>query len=335
MKSSVKKILLFWMFLLCGVWLFSFVTRAVKIETTPVWWVIQHTATLHSLYLWKLNSTELTWAWLRVDEWNKKMDLINWLVVGSSNSANWKLIVVGWWKNNTANWDGSAVGWWEKNTASNSVIAWWTLNKAEWWSVIAWWWWTSSSSLSQASNNWVILGWQNWNANWWVILWWRQNKAVSGSMVLWVQSDWKAWSFAWTSNPEVDSARILATNWLLVWTNSLLNGVKVVVSGAVKVWSSNLERAWEIKNGDECISAHDGNQYFALGWSSPTTDCSDNGGCYVWWIYIQDGDKVEVYDNYYGTSCTSRYIYCRGWTMDGTGYPYCYVVNPKNPIYWW
>lgn len=337
---------LLWLVLLCGVWIISFVTKAVEIKTAPTNWVTQHTTVLHSLYLWD-RGDGLTWAWLRVLSWRESLNVLNWFVAWTwSRLSQWKLVVVGWWIDNRVLWDGAGIGWWEENIAkSNSVVVWWEYNEAEDWSVIVGGWWWGINNRSKASNKWVILGWSLWKADGWVVLWWENNESQSGSIVLWKNSKGKAWSFAWNAQPNENSAQVNATNWLLVWTNTLLTDVKLVVTGAVKIWRSNGWNLWEIKlaSNDECISAHDGTSYMALGWASANGECTNNGSCLYWWVYVQNWDTMTWYDVFYaikpGDSCNAHKrtdIKCEGWVftnMNDHKYLSCYDVDPRNPIY--
>jgi hypothetical protein len=348
MKSSIKKIWLLWLVLLCGIWIISFVTKAIEITPHKIPdWVTQHSTVLHSLYLWD-RGDGLTGAWLRVLSWRESLNVLNWFAAWTwtkTKNSIWKLVVVGWWIDNQVYWNGAAVGWWEENYAtSNSVIAWWVYYKAENWWVIVGGWWTRGKT--EASNKWVILGWSRWYASGWVVLWWIGNESQAGSIVLWEDSKWKAWSFAWNAQPDENSAQVTATNWLLIWTNASLANIQLVVTGAVKIWSSNRPRLWEIKlaSNDECISAHDGTSYMALGWASANGECTNNGSCLYSWVYLQDWDTMTWYDVFYAIypeSCNSHKITnikCSGWVIVGMGnhkYLYCYDVDPRDPTYWW
>ena len=347
MKSFIRKIWLLWLSLLCGVWIFSFITKAVEIKTTPVNWVAQHTTVLHSLYLWN-GTSDMTWAWFRVVSWRDNLHILNWMALWTGYAADWSLILVWGWDGNKVKNGSNNVGiwWWYYNELDwdNSSIWWWYQNTANWLSVVVWW-------RNNTADDGVVLGWTNGRSVGGVLLWWKNNSWMENSMVLWINAEWEKWSFVWNTNASAiwkaseNSARINASNWLLIWTNTPVNEVKLVVNGAIKIWNSNLGTAWEIKlaagAGEWCISASDGSVNFALGGASNLNGlCWRNWGCEYLWVYIENWKTMTVYKNFYAIKwqwgCTPMTITCNNWTMSSySGYPYCFEIDTSNPVYKW
>lgn len=336
MKSSMKKFCLFWLSLLWGLWIVSFINITsgadsgvrIKLDTLDS----QHTTLLHSLYLWKWDDTDNTWVRLKVSPWGKFLDILNWFVV-SEKSANWSLAVIGWWIDNELNWQNAWVGWWQNNRASNnSVIGWWFGNQIGWEnSVIVW------GYQNNVSNGGVVAWGTMWASEWWVVLWWVDNKAGKNSMVFgW---KWWEWSFVWNGVVWDNVAYIGASNWLLIWTNVKKDGVSLVVSGAIKIGDSSLWQWWEIISSNVwCFKANDWNGYQWLGRSSGAWECWSNGSCLFGWVYIQNWDSVKWYSNYYAYGSCGWWVTlkCDNWTLkpnDKTYYPYCHTIPNNDSVY--
>lgn len=347
MKNSIKKIWLLWLSLICGIWIASFVnvTRgATKIETTPSG-VVQHRAVLHSLYLWN-GSSDMTWAGFRVVSGETNIDVLNWMIIGTGNSAGWIWVIIWWWKGNKINGDYAGIWWWYWNLANwdYSVIWWWMYNTWDSLAVVVW------GNKNKATDGGVVLWWNGGTTQWGVLLWWSTNSSKDGSMVLWFGSKWGKWSFVWNTNTAGvtvwdNSARINANNWVLIWTNTNAdNKVKLVVSGAVKIWNSSLNEKWEIKLTD-CITANNNGNTFALGWPSEANgSCWRVAWCTFWWVYIEEGKTAKAYESFYvindwknNARCKeiSWWLKCEGWVMQGQWYPACFVVYTNNPVYKW
>ena len=337
MKNSIKKVRLFWLSLLWGFWIISFIniTNGDDIIIDPTLLDSQHTTLLHSLYLWKWDDTDNTWVRLKVSSGGKFFDILNWFVV-SEKSANWTLAVIGWWLDNELNWQNAWIGWWQNNKVlNNSVIAWWFGNEIKWEnSVIVWWY------KNKVSNGGVVVWGNMWESVGWVVLWWMDYKAGKNSMVF----NWKWWEWSFVFNNgsvsvDANSAYIGASNWLLIWTTTKKNNVSLVVSGAVKIGDSSLKKWWEIlSSNDWCFKAHDWNGYQWLGRSSGAWACWTDGSCLFGGVYIQNWDSVKWYKNYYayGSCGWWETIKCNNWVLSKQWYyPYCHTIPNNDSVYEW
>ena len=345
MKSSIKKVCLFWLSLLWGLWIVSFINITngadggveIKLDTLES----QHTTLLHSLYLWKGDVEDNTWVRLKVSPWGKFLDILGWLVV-SPKYVKWTSVAIGWWNSNIVNGRNSWIGWWKNNKVGWdwSTIGWWESNMIWWdWAVVVWW--INNYALVGG----VVAGWQSgYSSDGWVILWWLNSTAWKNSMVF--NWQWEQWSFVFNGGSTVvaeNSAYIGASNWLLIWTNTPITDVSLVVSGAVKIGNSEIKKWGEIVNNGWCISAYDNTKYLGLGRSSGFPEpCWGDGSCLFWWVYIQNWDTVTGYvanadwfPYWYGT-CSSRILTCTDWTLkpdDKTYYPNCHRVSSYDSVY--
>ncbi len=307
-----------------------------------------HKGRLHTLYL--------SWGndiWMKIWTGDSYLSILNWLIVWLSNEVIWspKSVVIWWWYGNhiesqnawIAGWqsnqinnrgDYSAIGWGRNNRIleENSIIAWWSGNESHWG---------------------VIIGWEG---NLWydgvVVLWGQGNEAYEkNSLVMW---SWaiasEAGSFVWNDgsveylvgNAPENSARIDASNGVLIWTYQPTTGVKLVVNWAVKLWSENGNYTWEMSvDWNGCIWASDGVTGHVLGKGSES-ECTVVTGCLFGSTLLQNGDKVTAYVKPYSTDCTGLDIMCNGsklclsddWTNCGYSYdkyyPYCYKISNSD-----
>ena len=337
MKLKIKKSNLLALSLLSAsliVWIVS-VANWLEIQTN-LEWKDQHVGRLYSLYLW--TGEEESSAWIKILPGNKNLNILNWLIV-NSGSSNGTLIVVWWWENNTIDnsinswigwgkenrifsWDSSAIGWWLSNQTiwEKSVIMWWYKNKAQSGGVVVGWF--SWSAL----NEWIVLGWQNNEANW------------KWSLVLWRSAQGKEWSFSWSAkNTLSQSARIDTLSGVLIWTFTPINGVGLVVSGAVKIGTTWDRVQWRIGvNSDGCILAYNGSVERVIGKVSESK-CWFATWCQFWNTILQNGETAIGYSVPYATNCNQnnikKVVTCNWTSLTPAGYtyPYCYKID-ASPV---
>ena len=310
-------------------------TLAVDINVTKIK-ELWHKTRLHSLYLWGNGTWSLVLTW----DSNKYLDISEWLIVWRWANWNGSGIVIGWWSWNTVNGKNAWIGGWYENTANwnNSVVGWGSGNNASDGWVVVWW-------MGNTANQGVVVWWVNNNTNGGTILWWENNVWLSNSLVLWSNANWWDKSFSWNAdNTDSESARI-GGDGLIVWSGSLTWVIKLYVDGVVKVDKEKYKKEWEIwLDNDNCLQGYDGQGYvnFWKWWT-----CGSRGECQFGSIYIQSGDTVTGYVNYYEVkdginarkeNCSDKKtLTCsNGRLLDQDGleakyYTSCYVID-KNPV---
>lgn len=309
-----------------------------------------HEVRLEKLYLSATGDS----VWILVN--GNKIKLLNWLFVHNGNLNNvWEsqMSVVAWWDNNGIlgisvwivwwRWNyvrgiQSVIGGWSQNVVYNgsgAVVAWGSWNAAWGGSVVLWWF------DNVGSWNTVILWW-NWNISHWV-----------SSLILWMWSEWQDGTFLWNgltwSNNGVsirsDSAYIGAANWVLIGTYQPKSWVSLVVSGAVKMWSSksNIGIPWEIMITGWCFYSYDGEKWHVLGkdsasgWSLCIKESINlSKTCKFGNKLIHEWDKVTAYSATYSVNCDdikNNSVSCIWWQLVAQWwsteyvYPYCYNVS--------
>lgn len=328
------------------VWIAGIVAWVTIINTNPNNELL-HKGRLHTLYFGNSND-----VWIKVQSGASYLSVLNGLIVWdnlSASNASWSMI--WWWDWNKIYAQNAWIAWWQYNEIQNwaySAIGWGNHNIL-WWenSVVAWW------SGNRAWNGAVIVGWESneWSG-YWVVLWGFHNvTSGNNSLVMWSWSKWSEGSFVWndgsaehSQNVPENSARIDASNGVLIWTNQRTTGVRLVVNWAVKLWSGNNNFTWEMSvDWNGCIWASDGVTGHVLGKGSES-ECTVITWCLFGSTLIQNGDKVTAYVKPYSTDCTgleAREIMCNGselclsdWTQCGYSYdkyyPYCYKVSASN-----
>ena len=227
------------------IWFVSVTVWKTMIPTTPQ--SPEHEVWLHSITLSK-ESVQTGW-WLKIFTGGKKLDILDWLTVWNGNIVPmWgvSLSVIGWGRGNSLNVSNAGIGWWWSNkvTAKRWAIGWWWSNAVSrvYWVVI---WWTGNTVKWDL---WVIVWWQlnSVGGDKGVILWGYNNYWWSNSLVMWHDATWGNNSFAWNGVAQDSGARIDADNWVLIWTKMSITGVKLVVSGAVKL--RNYGNKYDVNN---------------------------------------------------------------------------------------
>ena len=297
-------------------------------------WVAQHKARVYSLYLWVwenvgIKTTEdnlIITNWIVVwdaSSYSKSTGASIWWWVGNTIESNSQYAGIAWWWNNTiVDGENSIIGWWSNNSidGKNAVVAWWQNNTSHsWWNVM-WWVWNSASGNS-------------------VVLWWEGNMAEENSLALWKDSDAQYKSFAWNAIAEPNSARINASNWVLIWTTQPITWVNLVVNWAMKIgWTSSATWvAWEIRSVSWCFYAYDWVIWHIINrnsrWDCNTFTVSEV--CKFGNIELQEWDVVIGYRAIISTGCDSsdnrREVRCTNWELldsewnTGFDSPYCYT----------
>ena len=333
--NKKSKTNLFLVALLSGmlVVLMSSVVKATTITTIINTSSATHILKLYQLFLW--NDEEYT-----VGAGSENLIINKWLIVWSGNRSQSNGVIV-WWANNLIgdSSDYSSIAWWSGNKINwgNSIILWWEGNYLQWSGYMIVWW-----AFNSVYGSWIVLWWY-WNsATWWVVLWWVHNNAAENSISMWSNTNWSANSFAWSATPAYDSAEIGARSWLLIGAGESIDGVSLVVSGAVKVgWNStttNKALSWEIRFvGNNCFYTYDG-----TGWHVMTTltwwctSIATKKSCAWGKVTLQHGDKVNGYEKPYSLNndCGAPItLYCFNGTVkeaesDTKTYsPYCYNMK--------
>lgn len=342
MKSIVKKsrLLLLSLVWFLVIWVVSIAIWITIINTAPD--DSEHKVRLHSLYLdGSVTDKDL----IGVESGKKNLDINNWLVVGNDHIVDWSVRYssIGWGETNKMKWDtinitGWGIWWWGYNTINdwrNSAIGGWYTNTTN-------------------GNNTVIVWWSNWNSyRGWVVLWWDHsfaydygvvlwgglNLAKKYSLVLWKSAHWEENSFAWNGNAELNTARIEANSWVLIWTYSPIHGVSLVVSWSVKLGSGHDGNKWAIRlNSSWCLTMYDGHTH-VLGKKSKSM-CGVASWCQFGGVLLQDWDVVTGYSVSYSTGCNSNdniiSVECNNWNLSRPAYPYCYNID-SDPrwVSWW
>ena len=372
MKSILKKSALWCVFWLMAIIVVNFVKAEVFTIPTNLSDDYLQKVRLHTLLLWRDDSV-INNVKLEISKYWEKlyMNFGRGLVVGKSSiisdTAHSEYVVIWWWEGNTIDGDSESAGiaGWKNNTAvgDSAVVGWWWSNKA-WWAnaVVAGW------NSNNANVGGVVAWWQiNTAYQWGVILWWTNNKAAKNSLALWSYAESQEGAFWWNATASENSAYINATNWTLVGTYQKIDGVNLVVDGAVQFeWKYPLITdavKWEIRAVNGCLYAYDGN---GTHWWHVITRWveSDNCGAAVAWLskscpfwdtFIWEWDIEIAYKYSYVptktdgstwspvTSCSAglAYIICYDGnlyevqngnepdlTKNANGYyPYCYKMN--------
>ena len=337
MKSIVKKsrLLLLSLVWFLVIWVVSIAIWITIINTAPD--DSEHKVRLHSLYLsGSVTDKDL----IGVESGKKNLDINNWLVVGFDHTVEWsvKYSSIGWGRNSTNTVGIHGWGIW-----------WWLSNKINWNNSAIGGWYTNTTN----GNNTVIVWWSNWNSyRGWVVLWWDHsfaydygvvlwgglNLAKKYSLVLWKSAHWEENSFAWNGNAELNTARIEANSWVLIWTYSPIHGVSLVVSWSVKLGSGHDGNKWAIRlNSSWCLTMYDGHTH-VLGKKSKSM-CGVASWCQFGGVLLQDWDVVTGYSVSYSTNCNSNdniiSVQCNNWNLSRPAYPYCYKIDSDPRWVWW
>ena len=330
MKHTLNSSRLVWFVVLWAlVLLFAGTANGLEIKKLNA--VSEHISRLHSLYLWDGSS------FAGMITRDRHLNITNGLVVGNGSVGS-NMATVAWGVGNgigsNSQWAWIAGGEWNSiQWGANSVIGWWKSN------VIGW-------------NNAVVVGWENnqwtsagavvvgWNGNTssndgWVAFGGSGNTALwASSLVLWEGAKWQKWSFAWNGEAGQDSARIEASNWILVGTYDTVTGVNLVVKWAMKIGgdTSSASAAWEIRMVDGCFYAYDGVYWHVVNQSSTwCTAITTAKTCKFGNVELQAWDTVTAYKVPISSDCSaeSAAVTCNNWELKVGGveykYPYCYT----------
>ncbi len=348
MKIKTKRNYLLW-FLLSTfliIWIIN-VTIGEKtiIDTEPDISKL-HTISLRSLFLGS-GDFDTWFSWMRVNTWWSSLDLLNGLIVWKNNSARqWvEMVAIGGWSGNSVENSNAGIAWWRNNNVSseNWAIGGWAANYLEIWVVAGGW----NNSITDIFG--VILWWRRNNSSGGVILWWIKNRAWKYALALWSGARWEDGAFAWNGYAWQNSARINASGWMLIGTNTPVSWVYLVVDWSVKLWSGKFDSTtwWVWVNENGCIKASDGDSVYTLGRSSSSElKCGVFSGCQFGTTILHNGDKVTAYTVSYAKKCEdiAQTVTCKEWKFYNSGgsimnvvYPYCYDLSP-DPILtltWW
>lgn len=355
MKNMLKNSALLWLLLLAAIATVAF----VKAEEPPL--TINpallddylQKVRLHTLLLWSeeqarldVNNKGQLQIWSGMVVWNSgntvtsdesSLVVIGW---GDSNTINGKSISagIGWGRNNSVWYSKAVIAGWDSNSATwkNAIIVGWDSNKASTWGVVVW-----------GKANWAYDEWA-------VVVWGNGNKAWKNSLALWQNSETQEGSFWWNGNADANSAYVYASGWTLIGTYTGINGVNLVVAGAVKIeWKPSLTSSpvkWEIRSVNGCIYANDGQGRHVITRTNPSSSCNDAewlskscnwGNTVVWGGDIITGYQYSYAPNASASSCVAKSLVCYDWTFyvktwantpdfskpAGGYYPYCYKIN--------
>lgn len=325
--------LLTWVVALCSM---NVVSSEVRIPVPRMGDI--HRAHLNSLYLWNTESSD---ASIEVNVYGRRFNVLNWLIMWQGNSVlsdDATLVTIWWWRSNTiSDVIQSGIWWWESNiiTTSFSVIWWWRGNTTEWENrtedhlgTIAWW------TSNKTTHWWTVVWWKNNEAqNWWIVIGWQDNISDSYGVALWQNSYSKYGSFSWNSSDTKDnSAVIVASGWILIWTYEPISWVNLVVEGAMQISANDSDEwiIWEIRMKDGCFYGYDGNFWHVIN-KNPWDGCP-NITCVFWTTLLQEWDSVQAYSQSYAEDCSGAIvdITCNSdWSLwdGGTYYPYCYNLT--------
>ena len=303
-----------------------------------------HKVRLHTLNVWSGEE----YARFEVDDGGHRLWFSSWLVIWSNvhdpydHFDNISGVFVGggsghelwsrwfqwiwWWYHNATNvaidGDIGVIWWWAENQLLKWVILWWYNNKipntSARNSVILWW----NSSECKAANC--------------VIIWWSKNSAGESSLAFWSGAETENNSFSWNAvNNKERSARIDASGWVLIGTYTGIDGINLVVNGAVKLDSRSF--TWvgvkgEIAVVSWCVYAYNGSDWYSV---SKWDGCSS--GLPVWScqfgnVILLNGDIIENggYSEPYDEDCDSKKwdVKCENGNLDWSYiYPYCYKLS--------
>ena len=365
MKNVSKMVILLWCSLLAGIFVVSQVNVAngawvnigdifdSKMDSS-LW----NVARLEKLYL----STTGNSVWILANLNNIK--LLNWLLVHDGTYGSmWEtqMSVVAWWNDNGIVGTSVWIVWWQKNyvRGEHSVVGGWSRNAIYSWvdAVIAWGSWNTAWSGT------VVL--------WWLgnigsvdsadslVLWWIFNEAQwLNSLVLWSGAKWSYNTFLWKDwwsdvLVQSNSAYIWASGWVLIWTYQPKDGVSLVVSGAIRIWSSELTNTlvWEMMMTWWCFYVYDGVNWHILGKDSASgwslcinSSINLSKTCRFGSKLLQEWDKVTAYSVPYSVDCdvvkTSN-VSCSWWQLVSQQwsieyiYPYCQEISDTPVVLWW
>ena len=306
-------------------------------------WMAQHKARVHTLYLWSgetvgiktLQNNLIITNWIVVwdaNSYSQSTGASIWWWVGNTIKGNSQYAGIAWWQDNQiSSWENSIIGWWLDNgiDGKNAVVAWWQHNTSHsWWSIV---WWTENTS----ENNWVVLGWYH-------------NEAHSNGLALWKNANATYNSFAWNATAEANSARINASNWILIWTTQTITWVNLVVNWPTKIAGSNSATwiTWEIRSVSWCFYAYDWVNWHIIN-RNTTWNCNAFNVpklCKFGNIELQEWDVVTAYKATLATNCESKTVTCKNWELLDTAwnnnykYAYCFTWEAGGqpwPQPWW
>lgn len=326
-KSNIVKVCLLGLSL---IWFSLGNTNGVRITSITA----AHQPRMYTLYLWADED-----VWIKTSDNN--LIITNWMVVWDMDSYSRSTAASIWWwvsnridsnsnyawiwwgeGNSITNWENSIIWWWLRNAiyGQNAVVAWWTTNESHSWGSVMWW------SENVAESNWVVL-------------WWYNNAAYENSLALWKDANAVGKSFAWNATADANSARIDASNWILIWTTIPITWVNLVVNWAIKIWwtSSATWVAWEIRFVSGCFYAYDWIIWHIINrnstWSCNAFTVSEV--CKFGNIELQEWDVVTWYKAIISTNCDAdtnkRSVKCTAWELLDSSWntwftsPYCYT----------
>ena len=273
---------------------------------------VQHSSRLYNLNLW---NESMTGSLRVVKTPAKRVIFTNWLIIGDDHTVS------------VAANGHAVIGWWKSNTVVNLAAI--------------WWWQTNKANAQYA----IVGGWQGNTAGWQnsVVVGWQGNTANKNSLALGQGATSNEGSFAWNHSATTNNWYIDASNWILVNTTDPIDGVNLVVNGAVKIaWTNGSSRLkWEIRYVNKCFYAYDGSKWYVLnrwGENGGNTECKDFTDmakyCKFGNTVLQNGDTWTGYSQQYatGSNCVTQYeakVTCNNWTLSPSThvYPYCYSIH--------
>lgn len=351
MKNASKIVCLLSCALLAGAFVFNW-NNIVK---GAAWVTInllepRHIVRLKELYLWTTDDS----AWLSPSQNSNVLDIKNGLVVhgGTVNvSSSSQLVVIGWWDGNQIWALKSWIVWWDTNIiwSNDSVIGGWKQNTVLWdngnW-VIGW------GDMNNAWDGGVVVGWHANSSSYTgtVVLWWYANVAEwENGLLMWTNARWATQAFSWSDGTETEwatekSARIDASNGLLIGTYNKKDWINVVVNGYAQVGNRTVDTefvSWEIMEKNGCFYAYDWEKWHIMWKNSTVSGCDDaaladtiSKPCQFGWMKLQHGDKVTGYSKPYAVNCEEfkkENVECKWWQLvvgnAPTEYTYSYCYN--------
>jgi hypothetical protein len=358
MKHNLRKIWLLWLLLLSLFVIKSIVSAAPRIDTGVTMIPDEAQRLWYRSSLHTLNLGDFGWTTALLKHDNLKLRFSNWLVVwGGSKTYDSTYAVIGWWKNNEIQ-GGKNYAWiggWESNIVKGQYAVIWggQGNTAQWINAVVVG-WNSNNSSNELSV--IVWGQSNKGLNLWVVLWWLWNTASKNSLALGQNSESNEGSFAWNATANNGNGRVNAEGGILIGTTGAIDGVNLVVGGAVKVsWDRSAAYSWEIRYVSGCFYAFDGIKWHIMNrGDEESPKCSDGFGvdevsqyCVFWNTIVWHWDEVVWYASWYavitGPSnpnpcdavektlvCYNKNLYVKEDGSNANGYyPYCYKIN-KN-----
>lgn len=301
-----------------------------------------HKIRLHTLNVW----TGDYYAKFMVGKDQDVLWFSSWLLIGDTlldeswNPVDNEVVFLWWGKANIFWSKGIAwIGWWSGN---QNLIA--TDNRI--WVVWGW-------GQNEVRDGWVVLWWYNNHANqgwvvvWWhdngkvystinsVILWWNKNTAQSSSLAFWSGSVAKNNSFSWNANNTKNrSARIDASNWVLIGTYTGIDGVNLVVDGAMKIdsksslWEDGIKGQVVVVNW--CFYAYDGHNWHVINkWGWCASDSIPEWSCIFGNVILLHWEAMSGYFVPFDKDCSSKTwdAVCNNTVLEWATYPYCYKLS--------